>query len=440
MDIKEKIDNMPNSCGIYMMRDFANKIIYIGKAKSLKKRVLSHFRDTIQDSPRHISLISQVRNIEYIPTETEKEALLLENELIKYFHPKYNIDYRDDKSYPYLKIDLNREFPRLFVIRKAKKRDIDGRVDKRIRYFGPYPDGSAVRKTSRIIDRYFMLRKCKNTFFNSIKKLNKPERCIYFQMNQCYGPCVGLIKRQSYSRMVRDTSELLSGKSLSLLKRLRKEMYNASKRLDFEKANVFKEQINMIVNLTEKLRIQMVEKEKLGLIKREGAFKKLKDILGTKITPNHIEAFDISNISGEEAVGSMIVFRNGKPANNEYRNFRIKSVKGINDVAMMQEVVRRRYRRLLREKKILPDLIIIDGGKGQINGVLKVLRELDLDDMTVCGLAKREEIIFVPDRKDGIRLERTSTVLNLIRHIRDEAHRFAQRYHKLLRKKRSIES
>ncbi len=421
-----------------MMRDFANKIIYVGKAKSLKKRVLSHFRDARQDSPRHISLISQVKNIEYIPTESEKEALLLENELIKYFHPKYNIDYRDDKSYPYLKIDLNEEFPRLIIVRKAKRENNNGKVDKKIRYFGPYPDGSAVRKTLRIIDRYFMLRKCKNAFFNSIKKLNKPERCIYFQMNQCYGPCVGQIRYKSYARVVRDVSDLLSGKSLALLKRLKKEMYNASKRLDFEKAGVLKEQVGMIVNLTEKLRIQKVEKEKLELIKREGALKKLKDILNIKIIPNCIEAFDISNISGAEAVGSMIAFHNGKPVNSEYRNFRIKSVKGINDVAMMQEVVRRRYRRLLKEKKSLPDLIIVDGGKGQINGVSKVLRELDLGDIALCGIAKREEIIFVPNRKDGIRLDRTSAVLNLIQHIRDEAHRFAQRYHKLLRTKRSV--
>ena len=552
MTLEEKLQNLPDSPGVYLMKDAKGRVIYIGKALSLWNRVRSYFQKGAKGEKTEM-LVRQIVDLETIMTHTELEALILEANLIKKHHPRYNIILRDDKNYPYLRFDLKAEYPRLDVVRGLKK---DGAL-----YYGPYVPAGGMWELLSLIRRTFPLATCKKEF-----KKDRPERpCVQHQIGRCMAPCSGEVDKEAYLDMVGQVRLFLEGKNRDLLDLLKQRMAEASEKTAYERAAELRDRIAKIEGAFEKQKIispgfenqdvigmaaeggyadvqalfirngmllgrkdftipdvhgmtdeevftdflrQFYAKEMIvpaevllpfdvpdrGLFEvwltekrgakvevlvpqrgrkrelvqmasdnarqslrehllsrksKERVLLRLQEELGLRNLPRRIEAFDVSNIQGTEAVASMVSFENNLPDKRNYKRFKIKSVSGQDDFASMAEVIRRRYTKA-KEEGILPDLILIDGGKGQLNAGLEVLRELGMEAPDVIGLAKarsgeegsdREfERVFLPGVDEPVILEPTSQTTHLVARVRDEAHRFAIAYHRKLREKRAIKS
>jgi len=410
MDIKNRLKGLPAACGVYIMKDADDRILYIGKAGNIRKRVSSYFHRKLAHSARTDLLISKVRDIGHVPTTCEAEALILESSLIKKHMPKYNVALKDDKSYPYLKLTLNEEYPRIFITRRVK--------DDGSRYFGPYTNTRLLRQAIYMIKRVFQLRTC-----NRLPK----NVCLDYYLKQCLGPCAEEVTGARYDQVVKDLVLFLEGKKDVLLKGLTGRMSQLARERKFEEAAVVRDRIEAL-SAVARGRVRYKFKEIL---------EELMHTLRLRKPPLRIEAFDVSNLYGVEAVGSMIAFYDMKFDKAAYRKFRIKTVEGIDDYKMMQEIVCRRYKRVVQEGLPLPDLVIIDGGKGHLSVAKRQLDNLGLSDVPVIGIAKEFEHIYVPEERDPIRLPRNSGILHLIQRIRDEAHRFAIYYHRQLRDKKS---
>jgi len=398
---------LPDQPGVYLFRDAAGRVVYVGKASSLRRRVNSYFQAPARLSPRIAKLVPQIRRIETQTTGSEAEALLLEARLIKEHRPKYNVAYRDDKSYPCLRLTDER-FPRLMLARQRDQAQ-GGRV------FGPYADAGLLRQAMQFLQRVFPLRTCRSF---------PTTPCLEYHLGQCLAPCAGYIDEAGYARIVADLVAFLEGKREDLLRELSRRMARAAKDQRFEEAARLRDQIQALTSV-------IVAKEKSAYA---GPLEQLQSALGLPTLPARIEAFDISNLFGTFAVGSMVCFVGGRPHKTHYRRFKIETVEGSDDFRMMAEVIRRRYGGSLSEELPWPDLILVDGGKGQLGAALHELRALGRP-MPILGLAKRFEHILMPDRKEPIVLLPTSPVLHLVQHIRDEAHRFAIAYHRRLRAK-----
>ena len=362
---------------------------------------------------------------------SEMEALLLESELVKIHNPYFNTQLKDDKSYPYIKVTTEHLFPGIYVLRKNRK------MKKGISsFYGPFTDVEITRKAVKKLRKIFQIRNCRERKFEA----GKP--CLDFQIGLCSAPCAGEINQDDYQKKVRECSLLLAGKQNVLLRNLKQEMKISSQLMLYEKAAKIRDTIRMIENIISQEKISRSYQrklneyleEKINDFSPEKALLDLKNYLGLPVIPLTIEAFDISNIHGQLAVGSMVVFQSGIPDKKKYRHFKIKEVKGINDFAMMREVIFRRFRESYLKTEQLPDLILLDGGKGQLNIVQRTLNELNLR-MNMVAIAKREEELFQPEKRESILLPRNSEVFFLIQRIRDEAHRFAINYHKRLRRK-----
>ena len=405
-----RVSAVPDQPGVYLFKDARGGVLYVGKSARLRARVSSYFHRPTGRSPRIVRLVEHIADVEIKTTTSEAEALLLESQLIKQYQPKYNVASRDDKTYPLLKLTHER-FPRLVLTRA---RTADG-----ARYFGPYVDAKLLHQALQFLRRVFPLRTCR-TFPAS--------PCLEYHMGQCLAPCVGYIDEAAYRRMVQDLVAFLEGKRDGLLRELSRRMAQAARHQRFEEAARLRDQMHALTSV-------ILAKEKSALA---GPLEQLQLALKLPVMPHRIEAFDISNIYGSFAVGSMVTFSEGKPLRAQYRHFKIETVQGIDDYQMMREVIRRRYSGSLTTTLPLPDLILVDGGRGQLNAALDELKRLSLSIPTI-GLAKRFERIIVPDRRDPIVLLPTSPVLHLVQRIRDEAHRVAITYHRRLRGK-SIEA
>lgn len=407
MDIREKIRELPVSPGVYIMKDSFGNVLYVGKAVNLRKRVSSYFYSRRTLAERTRVMIGKAADIAYIGASTEAEALIYENSLIKQLAPKYNIALKDDKSYPRLKLTMNEEFPRLSITRK--------KADDGALYYGPYTSAKLLREALVMLRRMFPLRTC----------VRMPGRiCLNYHIKQCPGPCAKeTMDRKSYMDTVQELKLFLEGDRSALIRHLAGKMLEASKKEDYEEAGRIKARIEALSSIKEKT-INYVPREEV---------EELKSMLGIKGPVEIIEAFDVSNIMGEAAVGSMVQFYKGKPRKSEYRKFRIKSVMGVDDYSMMREIVGRRYARLLKENKKLPDLVLIDGGKAHLAAASEELAKLGLSDIPAIGLAKEFEHIYSKERNGPVILPRDSKALHLLERIRDEAHRFAITYHKNVR-------
>ncbi|NLP18570.1 MAG: excinuclease ABC subunit UvrC [Firmicutes bacterium] len=548
--ILEKLDHLPEKPGVYLMRDQGGKVIYVGKALSLKQRVRSYFQKGGSQSPKVKILVGKVADLEYIVTDSEVEALILECNLIKKYRPRYNVNLKDDKSYPYLKVTLQDKFPRLIITRSLVR---DG-----AKYFGPFTSAGALQETVQLLRKIFRLRTCKNR-----ELFNRQRPCLNYHIQRCDAPCMGYITPEAYGEVVKEVCLFLEGRQEALVRRLQEKMDKAALALDYEQAAVFRDQIQAIKQVLqrqkmvspalkdqdiiafapngneacfqvffvregkvvgrehyilegteglakpeimaaflkryyegvpfipreillaeetaeleiieewltgkrgrrvylrvpqrgEKARLtQMVEKnahlllqEKQATRREEkektvAALEELAENLSLSLPPERIEGYDISNIRGTLAVGSMVVFTRGQPDKEEYRRFRIKTVIGPDDYAMLQEVLYRRFRRTLdtpRDDKgggfdKIPDLIIVDGGKGQVRAAGEALRRVGFEDIPVLGLAEKKEHLFTPGQEEPLILPRDSEALFLLQRLRDEAHRFALEYHRSLRRK-----
>jgi excinuclease ABC subunit C len=406
--LREKVLSAPDSPGVYLMRDRLGQVLYVGKANSLKKRLLNYLGRDL--ASRTQALMAKVAEIEFKLTSNEEMALLLEFKLIHELNPRYNVSLKDDKSFPFVRISPEK-FP---LIQITRKKD-----DANSRYLGPYTNTRLLKSVLKIIRLEFGYRSCGNL---------PKQSCIYHKINLCPAPCIGNISEEEYQHLIDNIILILEGKGDLLVRKLTKSMQDKSSSQDFEAAGRMRDQINILSRMSGRPD-ESDRKHELVLLARS---------LNLKNLPARIEGFDISNISGKQAVGAMVSFYNGQADKNNYRRFRIKSFSGINDYKMLAEVLRRRYTRLLKEKQSLPDLLLIDGGKGHLLTARATLQALNLH-IPLVSIAKEKENIFSSQPgKSRVVLAKDGAALNLIRRIRDEAHRFALAYHHVLRKKALI--
>jgi len=388
------------------MANARKRVIYVGKAVSLKKRVASYFRGSRRDA-RLDDLVREIRDFSFIPTASEAEALILEAHLIKKYDPKYNILLRDDKSFPYIEI-TKEKFPRVALVRPREKK-------KGAFYYGPYVNPRLIREALALIRRIFPFCTC--------RRFPKTP-CLDVHLGLCPAPCVGHISEKEYKKNIRHIRQILEGRKDVLYKNLTREMEALARKREYEKAARVRDQIQAVTALYSSTPHVNHFKET----------EQLQHALGLPKRPARIEAFDISNIMGYQSVGSMVSFLNGRPDKSRYRRFKIKTVAGIDDCRMIAEIIRRRVGRLQREGASFPDLILVDGGKGQLAASVEELKLLEAD-IPIMALAKREEEVFLPGKRKAVRLPRESLAMRLIQRIRDEAHRFAITYHRKLRMK-----
>tara|TARA_B100001741_G_scaffold99070_3_gene81257 strand:- start:18784 stop:20628 length:1845 start_codon:yes stop_codon:yes gene_type:complete len=552
---KNRLRDVPKNPGVYLHSNVKKEIIYVGKANSLQDRLKYYFSPQIDATPKIKELMNNIHDFDFIVTESEQEALLLENQLIKKYQPKYNARLKDDKSYPYIKITKSEEFPQIVISRNPKN-------DKN-KYYGPYSSISSVRQTLDLLSKIFPYRTCTKEITGKDKKA-----CLEFDIGRCKAPCIGNSDQAEYEEIISSVEKFLSGKTSPIVKEIKNEMVKASNAQNYERAAVYRDRIKAIERILEKQKVSglryetfdliscvkidneamiivfnirkgnMIAHEKFRIERTEsteveeiirlflydyysksifipnsilvseypsekniikdflenkskkkinisipvrGTKKKLLEMgtsnakeslkqwqikwindskktrkalndlqneLGLINLPNRIECFDISHIQGSNVVASMSVFENGLPKKSDYRRFKISEDKN-DDFAAMREVINRRYKKLLEKKDIskkldsfskVPDLILIDGGKGQLSSALQVLLELGFSNIPIAGIAKREEEIFMPYNEEPIILDRSSQALYLIQRVRDEAHRFAITYHRNIRQKKSIQS
>jgi len=406
--LRDVVARLPESCGVYLFKDAGGKIIYIGKAKSLKKRVQTYF--SRQLAAKTQAMVGKIAGIEHILTPSEAQAQILEAALVREKQPQYNISLKDDKTFPWIKI-TDEDFPTVSIARRKTKEKGDTST-----YFGPYTNVKLLRQAFKILRRIFGFRSCKNL----------PKRsCLYFRLRFCPAPCVGEISSGEYKETIKEIKMFLRFRHDELLDKLTSKMQELSRGRRFEEAARVRDQLNALSALGQNKTASFNESEDL------------RELLGLTKLPQRIEAFDISNISGREATGSMVSFYNGRPDKNNYRRFRIKTVEEINDYEMLREIIKRRYQRLVRESQTFPDLILIDGGKGHLTVAQEEIKGLGLD-IPLVSIAKDKENIYIQGRLRPIRLKSDTSALNFIRRVRDEAHRFALAYHHLLRSKKVL--
>ena len=541
-NIKNALAVLPGKPGVYLMHDAEGKVIYVGKAVVLKNRVRSYFRNLASHTPKVKAMVAKIAEIETIVTSSEVEALILECNLIKKYRPRYNISLKDDKTYPYLKVTMQEDFPRLHMTRRLSR---DG-----AKYYGPYADAGAMYATMKLLKTMFPLRTC--------RKMNPDRPCLNYHIKRCLAPCAGYVSKEEYGKMIKSVCMVLDGRTTELERDLKQRMQEAAEEYAFEEAARLRDQLQAVERLNEsqkavtnnggdmdvigfaqdmtgnclqiffvrkgkligrdnfflqdggeapqevltaflkqyyneatfvpreivlpqlpeaeeqqlielwlrqkaerkveliqpqrgvkrellqlandnaqKLLDERLRKGSLSLKNDEQAAEELQQALGLAHSLERMDCFDISHTQGSETVASMVVFRNGSISKKDYRKYKIVSAEGKpDDFKSMQEVVYRRY----KDYEDLPNLVVIDGGKGQLSSALEVIRGLGLADLPVVGLAKREEEIFIPHQSTSILLDRDSAALHLIQRIRDEAHRFAITFHRKLRGKRNLVS
>lgn len=410
------------------MRGSGETFLYIGKANSLRQRVAQHF-EQITDS-KHAVFIPLVVKIDYIPCASEREALLLERRLIHQHQPFFNVLWKDEKSYPYVKLTMGDDFPRLILTRRKLN---DGGA-----YFGPYPKVAGVKNLLRTLwrQKLFPLRPC-SWEFSQRKPLDpkKINSCLYYHTRECPAPCAGRITPQAYRSISENAALFFSGDYEGLKRSFSREMAACSKNLDYEKAALMRDNLKAISHMAEKVRVRSVREEDLSRpLSGSRAVSDLQKALNLANPPLHIECFDISHFAGKGTCGSMVCFKGGFPHKNHYRRFKIRESPAIDDFKAIEETVRRRYKRLSVSGQPLPDLVLIDGGKGQLTSALKALASLKLK-LPIASLAKREEEVYLPGQAKPLILDRHSPALRLLQSLRDEAHRFGVKYNRLLRGK-----
>ena len=549
MDIKDKLAGIPKKPGIYLFKDKSGEILYIGKAKILRNRVRSYFQESRNLEPKLVRLVSRIHDFETIVTDSEVEALILEANLVKEKKPRYNINLKDDKSFPYIRV-TNEPYPRIFPTRTIKR---DGS-----RYFGPYTDVYSMREILKTVKRIFPVRSCNYHLTPENIKNKKFQVCLNYHIKRCHGPCEGYVSKQEYGKVIEFVVDFIQGHTQKVEKDISSQIKKLAAELRFEEAARLRDQLKSIEIFRQRQKVfdtkladrdiiatalknndaccalfkvrdgkiigrlhfylngvkdediasvtnsfmkqyylkadyippeiivpailsdrqiisnwlaqkadtkvrilfpQQGEKSRLLkmcnknaqllldelLLQKQqakdfiaGSVKALQEALKLARVPKRIEGFDISNIQGTNPVASMVCFMNGKAAKSEYRRFKIRIKETPDDFAMMHEVVYRRYSRILKENKSMPDLILIDGGKGQLSAATNALEKLNIKDQQIIALAKRLDEVFIPEIQDAQTIRRDSAALKLLQRVRDESHRFAVTYHRTLRKKQTL--
>lgn len=423
----EKVRAFPQKPGVYLFKDAAGVVIYIGKATNLRSRAGSYFLKAAAEDRRTAELVTEIADVDCIECDSEVDALLTEARLIKDISPKHNKDLKDGKSFPYLEITMNEDFPRIEVTRRPSSSGT--------KLFGPFISAGQLRGAVQVLQKIFKFRTCALDIDENDPKWRWFRPCLLASIDQCTAPCNLRISKEDYRRDIARLKTFLDGNKQRLIAEMRAEMQEAASRKSYEKAARLRDEIHALETLDQRGELDTHVQPEVFFIDPKKGLKGLKQILKLKETPRVIEGVDIAHLGGEETVASLVQFIDGLPFKPGYKRFKIRTVRGIDDFASMREVVSRRFKRLSDEGEAFPDILLIDGGPGQLNAGLEALRALDITPPTVISLAKREEEIYVPGQSEPHRLSRHSYALRLLQYVRDEAHRFAQHYHHLLRKK-----
>ena len=427
----EKVRSFPRKPGVYLMKDASQRVIYVGKAKSLRSRAGSYFLKAARQEARTAHWVMEIGDIDFMECESEVDALLAESRLIKDIQPKYNKEQKDDKSFPYLMITTREDFPRVEITRQPR--------DTGVKLYGPFASAGALRAAMQVLQRIFKFRTCTLDIEDGDAKWNWFRPCLLASIKQCTAPCNLRISKEEYRKDIKRLQTFLEGGKVRLLEQMREEMQTASKALQFEKAARLRDEVQMLERLDERGELDTHAQPQVFYIDPKKGLAGLKKVLKLAEAPRVIEGVDIAHLGGNETVASLVQFIDGLPFKPGYRRFRIKDVKGVDDFRSIHEVISRRFRRLNDEQSTFPDLLLIDGGKGQLNAALAAFRDQQIDPPTLLSLAKREEEIYLPGESDPLVLSRHAFALRLLQYVRDEAHRFAQHYHHLLRSKSQME-
>lgn len=427
---RAKVREFPQKPGVYLMKDSAGRVIYVGKAKNLRSRAASYFLKAAAEDRRTSELVREICDIDYLEADSEVDALLVEARLVKDTQPKFNVELKDDKSFPYLEICTREDFPRVEFTRVPH--------DRGTKLYGPFASASGLRGAIQVLQKIFKFRTCSLDIEEGDEKWRWFRPCLLASINQCTAPCNLRISKEDYRKDIQRLRMFLEGKKASLLKEMREEMLEASKARLFEKAARLRDEIRMLETLDERGELDTHVQPEVFYIDPKKGLAGLKKVLKLPSVPRTIEGVDIAHLGGGETVASLVQFIDGLPFKPGYKRFKIRGVQGVDDFASIHEVVARRFQRLNEEGTLFPDILLIDGGKGQLNAGLAAFNALKITPPTVISLAKREEEIYVLEGDEPLRLNRHSYALRLLQYVRDEAHRFAQHYHHILRRKSTL--
>ena len=426
-----KVKEFPQKPGLYLMKDVAGRVIYVGKAKNLRSRAGSYFHKGAGEEWRTAPWVQEICDIDYIECESEVDALLMESRLVKDIQPKHNKELKDDKSFPYLMISTREDFPRVEVTREPK--------DKGVKLYGPFANAGDLRGAVQVLQRIFKFRTCTLDIEAGDERWRWFRPCLLASINQCTAPCNLRISPEDYRRDIHRLQMFLEGHKDKLLKQMRDEMAAAAKGLEFERAARLRDEIRMLENLDHRGELDTHVQPEVFFIDPKKGLVGLRKILKLPNPPRSIEGIDIAHLGGDQTVASLVQFLDGLPFKPGYRRYRIRGVAGVDDFRSIHEVVARRYKRLRDESEVFPDILLIDGGRGQLNAALAAFRDQQIQPPAILSLAKREEEIYLPDQDEPLRLSRHAYALRLLQYVRDEAHRFAQHYHHMLKRKQTFE-
>jgi len=427
----EKVRQFPTTPGVYLMKDAEDRVIYVGKAVNLRSRAGSYFLAAAKTERRTAELVTAIADIDYITTESEVDALLLEARLIKDIQPRFNTELKDDKTFPYLEITTREDFPRVEFTRTPR--------DKNSKLYGPFTSAGQLRETITVLQKIFQFRTCSLDIDADDEKWKWYRPCLLASIHQCTAPCNFRISKDEYRKDIQKLKLFLDGQRTKLYRDLEKEMQQASKDLQFEKAAAIRDQINSLKKIELRGDIETDQQPEVFYIDPKKGMAGLKKILNLPELPRRIEGMDIAHLQGGETVASLVQFIDGLPFKHGYRRYKIRTVAGVDDFASMREVVSRRMRGLQKAGESFPDLLLIDGGKGQLNAALEAMRAIDIEPPMTISLAKREEEIYIPGESEPKKVSRHSYGLRLLQYVRDESHRFAQHYHHILRRKSTFD-
>jgi len=429
VNLKEKAANLPEAAGVYLMKDEAGTVIYVGKAKSLRDRVPSYFQDRPSEDPKMEVMKQRIADFDFVEADSEVDALLMEMRLIKDIRPRYNTQLKDDKSYPFLEITMKDDFPRVHVTRDPVRGS---------KLYGPFLDATGLHRAMELLQKIFRFRTCNMDIRADDKSRRYTRPCILHSIRMCHAPCAGHIGKRDYADIIRGLRKFLEGKRKDLIAGLQKQMEEYSRDLQYEKAAGIRDRIRAIGALSKRGLAGSYFGLETIAVSPEEATLELQRSFSLGEVPRLVEGIDVATIQGSETTGSVVSFVDGRPFKSNYRRYRIKRVAGGDDCACIGEVTRRRYSRLKSEKALMPDVLLVDGGRGQLNAALEALRGIGVEIGLVVSLAKREEELYSSRLDRPLKLARNNPALRLLQYVRDEAHRFARHYHHILRRKRTF--
>jgi len=431
--LRGQIKEMPRTPGVYLMKDGEGRVLYVGKAKRLRERVASYFQPGTDLAASRSTWIAEmagrVEEIAHLECESEVDAILQEARLIKDIRPTYNRAQTDDKTFPYLEITQREDFPGVYVTREPRAGS---------KLYGPFTSAGELRRVLQVLQRVFRFRTCHLEIDAADEKRRFFRPCILHSIAQCTGPCADRISREAYRKDIVRLRRFLESKRSEVLRQLQREMAEQAEQLNFEEAARLRDEIKAIESISDRGEVDEHVQPELFALDPAGGLNGLASLLGLDDSVRIVEGVDIAHIMGHEAVGALVCFIDGRPFKNGYRRYKIRQVEGIDDYAMIQEVLRRRYRKAARHEEIFPDVILIDGGLGQLHAAEDAFREMPIKPPALVSLAKRDEELFMLGRDEPVRLKRNDPVLQLLQRVRDESHRFAQHYFHILRRRETL--